>query len=1057
MRIIEPPEQGQLVDVRQRRFVVTDVRKSLLPINPLLSGNLQPQHLVTISSVEDDALGEELQVIWELEPGACAYEKVELPFPSGFDEPARLDAFLDAVRWGASSSADVRNIQSPFRSGIDIEDYQLDPVVRAIQMPRVNLLIADDVGLGKTIEAGLVAQELILRHRARRILIVCPSSLQIQWQEQMRDKFGLDFRIVDSSMMKELRRRRGIHVNPWTHFPRLITSIDFLKRERPLRLFREALPSEGEHIYPRRFDLMIVDECHNVAPPGGGHYAVDSLRTAAIRTLTPHFEHKLFLTATPHNGYPESFTALLELLDNQRFARGVSPDRNQLQTIMVRRLKKELPAKWDGSPRFPERKLEAISVAYADEERRAHIALKKYTELRTKDLEDQTERYATEFVLKLLKKRLFSSPRAFDTTLAKHEESIKSAQKRTSASYHKPNTSILRRQLEQVEEEFADDEAYDLATEEAIATTSPLFRPLSQEEASLLKEMRQWAEKASARLDSKAKELLHWLRTHIKPNNNWSDERVLIFTEYRATQKWLHQMLVNEGFAENERLMTLYGGMDPKEREKVKAAFQAGPDKSNVRILLATDAASEGLDLQNHCSKLIHYEIPWNPNRMEQRNGRVDRHGQKANEVLIYHFVGKGYQQNSLVGTPPGELDGDLEFLMRAAIKVNNIREDLMGKVGQVIADQVEEAMLGRRGRLDTESTERESEPIRRMLKFERKVMEQIESLREQLDETRKNLRLSPENILSVVKIGLELATQPPLTEIEVEDLKGKAYQLPPMKGSWGLCLEGLAHPHTQEIRPVVFDPTLAQGRDDIVLVHLNHRLVQMCLRLLRAEVWKREDTKSLNRVTAQVVSNSALEFPAVIAYGRLVVLGNDQKRLHEEVITAGGILKEGRFSRLSPMQIQNALVSILSDPVPESIKKKLVELWPNYHDSLLQALQVRVQDSSERIQKKLQERASKEVDDVTKILSELRQSILKELKESEQENIQMKLFDFNDLETEQFERNIASLKTRVERIPGEIEQETNAIKTRYDNPTPRLFPLAITYLIPQKIARGGR
>lgn len=182
------PEQGQIVNVRSRRFVVMDVHKSSLPINPMLSQVKQPQHLVTLSSVEDDALGEELQVIWDLEPGACVYEKVDLPTPDGFDEPAVLDAFLDAVRWGAASSADVRNVQSPFRSGIDIEDYQLDPVVRAIQMPRVNLLIADDVGLGKTIEAGLVAQELILRQRVRRILIVCPSSLQIQWREQMRDR-----------------------------------------------------------------------------------------------------------------------------------------------------------------------------------------------------------------------------------------------------------------------------------------------------------------------------------------------------------------------------------------------------------------------------------------------------------------------------------------------------------------------------------------------------------------------------------------------------------------------------------------------------------------------------------------------------------------------------------------------------------------------------------------------------------------------------------------------------------------------------------------------------
>jgi hypothetical protein len=225
------PETGQLVDVRQRRYVVLDIIQSTLPTNfittPALYSN-QKQHLVKLSSVEDDALGEELDVIWELEPGARTIEKTPLPEPIGFDTPQRLDTFLNAVRWGAASSADVKAIQSPFRSGVDLEDYQLDPVARAIQMPRVNLLIADDVGLGKTIEAGLVAQELIIRHRARRILIICPASLQVQWRDQMRDKFGLDFRIVDSNSLHELRRDRGLHVNPWTHFPRLITSIDFL-------------------------------------------------------------------------------------------------------------------------------------------------------------------------------------------------------------------------------------------------------------------------------------------------------------------------------------------------------------------------------------------------------------------------------------------------------------------------------------------------------------------------------------------------------------------------------------------------------------------------------------------------------------------------------------------------------------------------------------------------------------------------------------------------------------------------------------------------------------
>ena len=203
------PEQGQLVVVRQRTYTVTDISQSSIATS--VTSSVQPtgQHLVMLSSIEDDALGEELQVVWELEPGTSVQQSLSLPEPLGFDSPARLEAFLNAVRWGAASTADIRSIQSPFRSGIDIEDYQLDPVVRAIQMPRVNLLIADDVGLGKTIEAGMVLLELVLRHRARKALVVCPSSLQLQWRDQMRDKFGLEFRIVDSDLMRELRRRYG--------------------------------------------------------------------------------------------------------------------------------------------------------------------------------------------------------------------------------------------------------------------------------------------------------------------------------------------------------------------------------------------------------------------------------------------------------------------------------------------------------------------------------------------------------------------------------------------------------------------------------------------------------------------------------------------------------------------------------------------------------------------------------------------------------------------------------------------------------------------------------
>src|SRR5688572_29045438 len=181
------PEEGQLVSVRDRLFVVTNViADALAQDRDGFAGN----HLVQLASVEDDGLGEELDVIWEIEPGSRILVRSTLPSPTGLDEPRRLDAVLDAVRWAAVSTADHRNVQSPFRSGVEIEDYQLDPVVRAIDMPRANLLVADDVGLGKTIEAGLIILELVLRHRANRIVIACPAGLQLKWQDEMREKFG---------------------------------------------------------------------------------------------------------------------------------------------------------------------------------------------------------------------------------------------------------------------------------------------------------------------------------------------------------------------------------------------------------------------------------------------------------------------------------------------------------------------------------------------------------------------------------------------------------------------------------------------------------------------------------------------------------------------------------------------------------------------------------------------------------------------------------------------------------------------------------------------------
>lgn len=1042
------PTAGQLVHVRQRRYVVQEVLESTLPPQPLQFPH-PPQHLVQLSSVEDDGLGEELRVVWELEPGARVVGEETLPEPKGFDEPRRLDAFLDAVRWGAVASADQKHLHSPYRSGIQIEDYQLDPVVRALQMPRVNLLVADDVGLGKTIEAGLVVQELLLRHRARSVLVVCPAGLQIQWREQMRDKFGLEFRIVDSELLKDLRRTRGLHVNPWTHFPRLITSIDFLKRDRPLRSFREVLPAEGEAAFPRRFDLLIVDEAHNVAPSGSGHYALDSLRTQAVRTLVPHFEHKLFLTATPHNGYSESFQALLELVDDQRFHRGAPVDKRQLAAVMVRRLKSELPPLWDGTPRFPKRELTAIEVDFPADERQAHADLARYTELRLEDAKSPAEVFAAQFVLKLLKKRLFSSPSAFRRTLKKHIASLGKATGSTSLA-------VLQREASSVDEDFADDDAWEDAADDAVELATFSLPGLESEAKALLERLTKWADKTEAKADARATALVKWLAETVKPGGTWGERRAIIFTEYRDTQRWLQGILDRAGLAGEGRLEILFGGMAVDEREKVKASFQS--EESPVRVLLATDAASEGIDLQNHCSRLVHYEIPWNPNRMEQRNGRVDRHGQREKSVQIFHFVGKGWRETDTEGRAPGSLEGDLEFLARAAHKVETIREDL-GKVGPVIASQVEDAMLGRRRRLDVDRAVAEAEPARRMLKIERDVRARVAELASQLRETKEELGITPETVRRVVDVGLELADQPPLVPAEVKgiwpDKKRQGcpvFRLPQLRGSWARCAEGLAHPLTGKLRPVVFDHGLAEGREDVVLVHLDHRLVQMCLGLLRAEVWQSTGPRPLHRVAARIVRGHELPGPAVVAHARLVVLGADNQKLHEELITAGGVLTEGRFARFkSNAQLAAALAAAIAEDAGVEVKARVRELWPKYRDGLLAAVATRADERAESLRRVLGERAEKEAKDVAALLGELKSGIEKALADSGPAQLAL----FTTEEKDQVERNRAAMQARLAAIPGEIERETAAVKRRYAKPVARFFPVAVTYLVPEFAGRS--
>jgi hypothetical protein len=443
---------------------------------------------------------------------------------------------------------------------------------------------------------------------------------------------------------------------------------------------------------------------------------------------------------------------------------------------------------------------------------------------------------------------------------------------------------------------------------------------------------------------------------------------------------------------------------------------------------------------------------------MEQRNGRVDRHGQRATEVRIFHFVAAGYRESiRRGGSVPGDLAGDLEFLMRAAIKVNQIREDL-GNVGDVIAHRVEEAMLGKRRDLgEPEKDNKRADAARAMLRFERKLKEQLERLHTQLRESREELRLSPENLEAVVGVGLALAGHPPLRPATIPGPNGKGsvavWAVPALGGTWAPCAEGLLHPHTQMVRPITFDHAVASGRDDVVLAHLNHRLVQMCLRLLRAEVWAPEGSAKLHRVSARVVPNDRVEHVSLIAHGRLVLTGADSARLHEEVLVAGGSLREGRFVRANVTEtkaLADAARAVGARSAPEGVCRRLAELWPGQAEAVEAALQVRMRERSRSLETMLAERAKKEAADLTHVLEELRRSILAEL--GAKPPVQLALWA--EPEKEQLERNRDALRTRADAVPAEIVRETQAIRDRYATITPRLFPIALSYIVPERLSR---
>jgi len=652
--------------VRNRRGVISAVE----PFDGQ-SGRLHLVHL----EYKDDQLPHDERLLWELEPYKNLLEPTALPRGEGTDPmpPEDFDALLRASRWAAAmpclrlsngGALDRLPISSPFHGAVEIDDFQLVPLLKALRMPRVNLLIADDVGLGKTIEAGLILTELLLRRRIHRVLILTPASLRLQWRDEMWDKFALTFDLVDRGETHALRRRLGMDANPWRSFSRIIASYHYLRQEDVLEQFLSACRTpEGSPHLP--WDLLIVDECHNLMPSAFGD---DSDLCRMLRILAPQFEHRVFLSATPHNGHTRCFTGLLEILDPVRFSQTdeLKPaERNRVHQVVMRRLKREINARTQ-PPRFCTRHdPQALALALSVQE----IALSEaFDAFRTAigklmGTGERRRQRAGSFAVEILGKRLLSCPVAFAESWRRCKEGFLDEPPASESDVETARRSIER--------ETADDRE----TQSRQATAAGVIgawlknvaKDLQSEIAALDEALEQLGfdlQKGdiiarNPRADARLYQLTALIEKLLRSGGVWrDDERLVVFTEYKTTLDYLARRLRDQYGP--EEILTLFGGMDDVERDLVKNAFN-DPSHS-VRILLATDAAAEGLNLQHTARYLLHFDCPWNPSRLEQRNGRIDRHGQ-ARDVTVHHFV--------------SDQDQDLRFLAHVIAKAHDIREDL--------------------------------------------------------------------------------------------------------------------------------------------------------------------------------------------------------------------------------------------------------------------------------------------------------------------------------------------------------------------------------------------
>lgn len=1054
------PRPGDIAQVRHRQYLVDEVIK---PTN-----TIRDEHtLVRLTCLDDDSQGRPLSVLWERELGAQVIRPAQtgLGTPTALDEPRRFAAYLHALKWSSVTATDARLFQAPFRAGIHLLDHQLSPLKKALELPRVNLFIADDVGLGKTIEAGLVMQELMLRQRVDRVLIVCPASVTLQWRDEMEKRFGLRFEIFNRDFVSRRRQERGFQVPVWGTHSRFIVSYQTLRRSEYFEPLKTLLEEKGRHK-----SMLVLDEAHVVAPASSSRYAIDTDTTRSIRSLADHFEHRLFLSATPHNGHSNSFSALLEMLDPQRFTRGTRVRESQLAPVMVRRLKSDLRELGSAQP-YPERHVVGVRLTHAaghwaaewlkpdgkTVDRRVDLGAGSSAEL---DLSTKLARYTQlmspgskkgRLVFINLQKRLLSSIEAFHRTLSVHAAAF-------GAGALAPGAR--EEQGEMLTEEYGEtDEALELAFEEEVREASAGL-PVDIQARQLLDEMLHLSAKYRGTRDAKLSALVQWLRENLCPltrGASWKPRRVIIFTEYGDTLRYLKEQLTAafEGTDRGEeRILTMTGGLGDAKRAEVQEAFNGALDEFPVRVLLATDAAREGINLQGHCADLFHYDVPWNPSRLEQRNGRIDRTLQLQPVVRCGYFV---YAQRAE--------DAVLDTLAR---KVDTIAREL-GSLGSVLMEQMTDALAtgiteGTLAKVEQAATSARTEVTKKELESQRT----LQSLRKELDaigeireRSRKVMDFDAALLRDALDVGFELAGSTRLERQSVveEEKTIDAWKVPALPESWSRTLDSIRPRREKDeapwdwrkrpLSPVVFDAPSGIA-SKLAHLHLSHPVVQRVLQRYLAQGFSAND---LSRVT--VVKSKRDAVARVIVFGRLSLFGTGAARLHDEVVSVSAKwLDGGGKGHLKPFgeeadrkAIEQLELTLAEAPelsaTPAAIRNRLLAsasgdfaaLWPSVEEEAA----VREKDAL----KKLAQRGASEANALTQILLTQRETI----DEALGDQLELKLTAKDEID--QWRRDKNHLEHRLAALEKELEEQPEALKATYDVRLTRLTPVGMVYLWP--------